>query len=290
MSSQQKESRQSALIKILQVTGTKSAKTLTYSTALLGMAALIPSLQLPSELAAIASGIGVNAIGSLLDRVANNEISNDDLLKEITRTIDNLDIENLLTKDDFFHAFAQLRKGQRSITNQNDEIAYILREVEKQVSGNELDDTRDKIIKFHTNWTNYESSHYDPSRIPVRFTITNFTNHQIKLAELSLIVHRRKKYPVIKLAHVGAPKEEFQLYADITSAKHVPLLDNLNVAFVLQKNETDAFNLLITGWQGTSYACQIGGKAFSIVDNSQYSIESPELILLYPIREAKYLK
>lgn len=290
MDNQQKESRQSALLKILQVIGTKSAKTLTYSTTLLGMAALIPSLQLPPELAVIASGVGVNAIGSLLDRVANNEISNDDLLKETTNTINKLGIENLLTKDDFFHAFAQLRKGQRTITNQTDEITYILREVEKLVSQNHSDDIKDEIIKFHTNWINYESPHYDPNRISVKFTITNFTNHQIKLTELFLIVDRKKNYPVIKLAHVGAPKEEFQLYADITSGKYAHLLENLKVVFVLQKNETDAFNLSITGWQGTSYACHIEGKAISINDNAVFSFSSPRIILLYPIREAKFLK
>jgi hypothetical protein len=89
---------------------------------------------------------------------------------------------------------------------------------------------------------------------------------------------------------VGAPKEEFQLYADVTSENYVHLLDNLKVVFILQKNETDAFNLSITGWQGTSYACHIEGKAVSIIDNSNFSFKSPKIILLYPIREAKFLK
>jgi ubiquitin-protein ligase len=134
MNEQQNKSRTEALARLLQATSTRSARALTYTTALLGMAALVPSLQLPPELAAIAGGIGVEAIGNLLDRAANKEISNDELLEEVTRTISSLDIDKLLTRDDFYHAFAHLRKGQQSIATQNEYMATILQEIERQVS------------------------------------------------------------------------------------------------------------------------------------------------------------
>ena len=67
-------SKEAALLRVLRVTSAQSAKIMTYTAAMLGMAALIPGLQLPPELGVIAAGIGVEAIGSLLDRIANRSI------------------------------------------------------------------------------------------------------------------------------------------------------------------------------------------------------------------------
>lgn len=129
------ESKQKALSRVLELTSTKAAKFVTYSTAILGMAAIIPGFNLPPELAVLAGGIGVEAIGSLLDRVSEqNTISDEEILNEIHGIIEQSGIEKLLTKEDFYHAFSHLRKGQRNLSAQNQELIKLIKIVEDNLS------------------------------------------------------------------------------------------------------------------------------------------------------------
>lgn len=132
---QDQHTKQDALIRILQVASGNSAQWVMYSAAALGIVALIPGMQLPPELAVIAGGIGVEAIGSLIDRIAKGENQSDeDIQSEVERTIRESGIEKLLTQEDFYHAFEHLRRGQRSLGNQNKQILEILRLLESKDS------------------------------------------------------------------------------------------------------------------------------------------------------------
>ena len=120
--------RQSALAKVLQIASNKSAKVVTYGAALLGIAALIPNFQLPQTLGVIAGSIGVEAIGILLDKVSDGEVSELQIQRQLENIVAQSGIRNLLTQDDFYHAFGHLLNEQRKISKQNRQILKIIRE------------------------------------------------------------------------------------------------------------------------------------------------------------------
>ena len=85
---------------------------------LLGLASLIPGVQLPPELSAIAAGIGVEAMGTLLEKVAaKDKITDDEINEQANKIVMRGDIANLLTKDEFFHAFSHFLKRYRNFAN-----------------------------------------------------------------------------------------------------------------------------------------------------------------------------
>jgi CheY-like chemotaxis protein len=128
-------SRQSALSRILQVVATKSSQGIVYTTAILGIAALFPDLQLPGVLNSIAGGLGVEALGSILDRVAHNDkLSDTEIHRQVERALAESGFEQLLTKDDFYHAYARLRKGQRGIKSLDEESIRILHRIETTIT------------------------------------------------------------------------------------------------------------------------------------------------------------
>jgi len=71
-SSAQALQRQSAFLKILRATLTLPAQ-VTFCAAALGAILLIPGIDLPPTLAIVAGGVGVNALSSILERVARGE-------------------------------------------------------------------------------------------------------------------------------------------------------------------------------------------------------------------------
>lgn len=132
------QSKWAALLRILRATAAGSARGMMYGAAVLGVAALIPGLRLPPELQAVATGIGVEAMGSIIDRVASgSKLSDDEIREKIESTIAHSGINRLPTKEEFRQtfvqlrqAFAQLREGQLSLLGQNEEISAILHRLE----------------------------------------------------------------------------------------------------------------------------------------------------------------
>lgn len=132
MSNIEIETRQSALSRIISAVSSKSAKAVAYTATILGIAALYPGLQLPPELLLFAEGLGINLLSNLIDRVANdNKVTDGEIVKEVERIIEKSLADNLLTKDEFYHAFSLLRKGQKSIATQTKNITQILEQMEK---------------------------------------------------------------------------------------------------------------------------------------------------------------
>ena len=127
--SQPVESKLKSLEKILTITSKHSARGLTYVVAILGIAALMPSPLLPAGLSLIAGGLGINILASLLDRVANEELSNEEIIKAVETAIAESDISELLTNDEFYRAFTQLRQAQRKLSEQNQLIFNMVYEL-----------------------------------------------------------------------------------------------------------------------------------------------------------------
>ncbi len=128
------DSKRVALSRILEVVANKSARFIAYATATLGMMYLVPELELPPELAAIASGIGIEMLGSIIDRVASGKgISDEEIKQAVEDAIAQSGIDELLTKEDFYHAFAQLRKGQRTLQALGNENVRMLHRLESTV-------------------------------------------------------------------------------------------------------------------------------------------------------------
>jgi hypothetical protein len=138
---EQRDAKLQALERVLQVVSVKSASAVMYGAAILGVAALIPDLQLPPQLAAIAGGIGANLLSTIIDRVAQGQASDDDIKQAVEGAIAQSGIDKVLTKDDFDHAFAHLLKVLRSLQGSNNEILTILHRLESVVSTGQQRDT-----------------------------------------------------------------------------------------------------------------------------------------------------
>ena len=74
------DKKQSAFMRVLKVTSSRSAQIMMYTFAL-GAIVAIPGVSLPPALAAIATGLGVEALGGILERIAFGEnISDEEIL------------------------------------------------------------------------------------------------------------------------------------------------------------------------------------------------------------------
>lgn len=132
MSTEQSEnSKQTALSRILKAVAIKSSQGILYTSAILGTVALIPGVELPEMLATFAMGLGVEAMGSIIEHVARSgDISDDEIVKSVTEAVSKIGIDELLTTEDFYHAFSHLRKGQRSLQYQINEVYKVLQGID----------------------------------------------------------------------------------------------------------------------------------------------------------------
>jgi len=88
--------KQSALLRILKATTTLPARVTFYASAL-GAIALIPAATMPPALAALAGGVGINALSSILERVAKGEtVTDEEIQRQVQAAIADSDIANLL--------------------------------------------------------------------------------------------------------------------------------------------------------------------------------------------------
>lgn len=93
--------KKNAFERLLFVSSNNLGKIATYTIAILGIASLYPTINLPPYLALIAGGLGVEALGSILENVANNEnMSNEEIASLIEQTLQSLNINQALTKKD----------------------------------------------------------------------------------------------------------------------------------------------------------------------------------------------
>jgi hypothetical protein len=154
MSSKQIDNRQNAaLFRVLQVSSTISARAITLTLSLLGLAFLIPEIHLPPQLAAVAGSVGIEAMGNLLDYVAKKDnISDEEIKCKLNELIDQVGVDNLLTKDDFYHAFAHIRKGQHLLSSQNEVMLATLRNLEDIISMNSIAITHDLERTLAKRW------------------------------------------------------------------------------------------------------------------------------------------
>jgi nucleoside phosphorylase/tetratricopeptide (TPR) repeat protein len=95
----QSEQKWSALLRILKATTTLPAQA-TFYTAALGAIALTAGSDLPPNLAILASSVGVNALSSILERVAKGELSGEEIRQQVQAAIDGSGIANELTVRD----------------------------------------------------------------------------------------------------------------------------------------------------------------------------------------------
>ncbi|NWG75664.1 MAG: hypothetical protein HXY24_13855 [Rubrivivax sp.] len=165
--------KKAALSKILQVTSSTSAKYLTYSAAIIGLAALVPGIALPPELGVFASGIAVEAMGSILDRVANQNLTDEQIIQEVEKTISSISKE-LLSKDDFYHTFSHLNEKHRKLLKQNQTILNAINDVDLAIQNLEpilaaQEETNTKLDKIGEAVTShFLTIEYKPSEVSGR--------------------------------------------------------------------------------------------------------------------------
>jgi hypothetical protein len=106
----QTDGKQNALIQILKATLTLPAQATFYASALAAIA-LIPQADLPPALMALAGGVGVNALSSVLERVARGEpVPEEEIRRQVQAAIAESGIEQHLTADEFQRALARLAR------------------------------------------------------------------------------------------------------------------------------------------------------------------------------------
>jgi SpoVK/Ycf46/Vps4 family AAA+-type ATPase len=132
-------SKQAALSRVLRVLSVGSSKGILYATALLGVSSIFPILQLPAVLGTVAGGLGIEAMGILLDRVSSDSSLDDAQVRAIVEeVIKKSRISELLTRDDFHHAFTYLKQEQEIQKAQNKEILHIVRRVEETIKNRQI--------------------------------------------------------------------------------------------------------------------------------------------------------
>ena len=105
--------REQTLKRLLRALSSKPAKVVYYASAL-GALALIPGVPLPPELQVIAAGVGVNALSSILERVAlGQKVSDQEIVRQVEIAVKESDLDGLLTSDEFNRKLARLVRQQR---------------------------------------------------------------------------------------------------------------------------------------------------------------------------------
>lgn len=148
------DSRIAALERILAVPAVKAARPLSIVLALMGAFAIVPHVQLPPELYAISVNVGVEMLGSLIDRIAHRDLTDEEILDRIQELIDELDL--LPTSDYFDPRFELLRSGQRRLSKQNQALEKVIRVEAKE--------TRRQVYEvFEALFPNYVSTDEMPT-------------------------------------------------------------------------------------------------------------------------------
>jgi hypothetical protein len=107
--------KQSALLRILKATTTLPAQVTLYASAL-GAIAQAAGAELPPLLAAVAGGVGVNALSNILDRVARGEaVPDEEIRRQVQSAIADSRVDKLLTEEEFQRAVARLHEWQASL-------------------------------------------------------------------------------------------------------------------------------------------------------------------------------
>jgi hypothetical protein len=124
----------------------------------------------------------------------------------------------------------------------------------------------------------------------VRFSITNLSNSSLKLARLNLTAVERTRLNTVRLRKSGAPLREFNLSADISEVDEVDLLETLDVQFVLNSSQTEAFRLSVAAREGFIYKCILSARLDDLTTQEQMWIKSNLFYLQYPIRSVEVLR
>ena len=130
------KNRSSAFERVLRYASAKSPKYISYSLALLGMVALYPNIHLPPELAALAGGVGVEAIGNLLDRMSSQDEEDETRIEEIVETVTNIiketNVDHVLQKGEFVSAYRKLNQRLKKISQQNSVLYTLLNQLKDE--------------------------------------------------------------------------------------------------------------------------------------------------------------
>jgi tetratricopeptide (TPR) repeat protein len=152
ISSSESLQRQAALLKMLKATLTLPAQ-VTFYAAALGAILLIPGMNLPPALAVIAGGVGVNALSSILERIAGGEsLSDNQIRTQVQAAIEESCIaEKLNTRDTqamIARLFRQCDVIKFAIHNSEHEILHRLTRQAAQYESFAAD-LRDEISVLH---------------------------------------------------------------------------------------------------------------------------------------------
>lgn len=191
--------KQAALSRVLEaVKG--SSKFVVTASAVAGLVWLAPGVDLPPEAALLASSLGVEALGSILDRVAYGEdMTTEEIRKEVETVIER-SISGLLTTDDFYHAFAHLLDRIRVLSQHSDEVLNTLRRIEGLLAAIPSDSGRASTLDTdrYFEWirTQAEKSQATVLLAAREETRPGFLNSALKVADEMDLLRERKTISV----------------------------------------------------------------------------------------------
>jgi hypothetical protein len=124
----------------------------------------------------------------------------------------------------------------------------------------------------------------------VPFSITNASDHDIKIVSLGLTVLERERYDVVRLELPGAPVVEYKLFADIRDRDEVDLLEGLNVQFITRPGESEAMRLELTCADGYVYHCALTCRVADVRDGSEHDLAPGNFSVTFPISTLETLR
>lgn len=125
---------------------------------------------------------------------------------------------------------------------------------------------------------------------PVRFSLTNLSDNIIKVTQLILVIQERMEIKKTAFKKAGAPVSEFQLFASIGEENELDLLQNLQVQFIINQKNSDAFNLSLAGLEGYIFTCRFEVVMTDLASGKDQKIHSKSFKIQYPIRTLEVLK
>lgn len=163
--------RQNALSKILSIAAQRSAQLLMYGSCL-GAIALIPENSIPATLVGLATGIGVNSLASLIERVAHNQ------------TISDVEISNELETAVIESNFEQIIVGNRTILSEIRRLTFWQEQIKLFIQSD-----NERVIELLVN--------YDTSIVNLR---SEFEALRADIKKLQNVLSRKPTGATKKLA------------------------------------------------------------------------------------------
>lgn len=249
--------KQIALLRFLKATMTLPAQVTFYASALAAIA-LVPGIALPPALTVLASGIGVNAISSILENIAKGQdIPDNEICRQIQEAIKTSQIDKLLTTDEFQRTIAKLVRRQdlmkyalekrefaivERLTDQYSEYKVLFSELRVQIS-----DILLELQKLNAHVMLDKDMHHNTQVDSVALaTISRFVGQPIEVMQKAVEAELNKKND-FNSTHVETNQKT--LLSRLSDGRVTKLLADYYSSDILGQGGLSLYSFLVDGYK-----------------------------------------